>query len=90
MTPRITTLPIVPPCPTCAHHDTLVVLGDRLDHPHPWLVWRTRRTFICVCHHCGEVVTLDEQRARRGRWPRERHPSPHPVIVGRAGSSAAA
>ncbi len=79
MAPRGITLQVIPPCPACAHCDTLVVLGDRLDRPHSWLVWRTRRMFICVCLHCGDVVTLEEQRATDGRRPGERCPSVAPA-----------
>lgn len=85
MTPEVTTLQVVPPCPACAHRDTLVVLGDRLDRPHPWLVWRTRRTFIYLCLHCEAVVALEEQRAARRPHARERHPPAHPIIVVGAG-----
>jgi len=28
MAPRGITLEVIPPCPACAHRDTLVVLGD--------------------------------------------------------------
>jgi len=79
MAPRDITLQVIPPCPACARRDTLVVLGDRLDRPHPWLVWRTRRTFICVCLHCGDVVTLEEQWATDGRRATARPPSVTPA-----------
>jgi hypothetical protein len=85
MTPEVTTLQVVPPCPACAHRDTLVVLGDRLDRPHPWLVWRTRRTFIYLCLHCEAIVVLEEQRAGRGPRVGERRPPVYPVIVMGAG-----
>ncbi len=74
MTPDVTTLQVVPPCPTCAHRDTLVMLGDRLDHPHPWLVWRTRRTFIYLCLHCEAVVALAACRRERRCGLRDRVP----------------
>ena len=80
-----TTLQVVPPCPTCAYRDTLVVLGDRMDRPHPWLVWRTRRTFIYLCLHCEAVVALEEQRAGRRPHAGEYRPPAHPVIVLGAG-----
>ncbi len=63
MMPDVTTLHVVPLCPACAHRETLVMLGDRLDRLHPWLVWRTRRTFIYLCLHCEAIVALEEPQA---------------------------
>ncbi len=62
-----TAMEAVPPCPACGRHDSLVVLGTRLDRAHPVLVWRTGRTFICTCTECGAVVTLRERPARQGQ-----------------------
>ena len=85
MMPDVTTLHVVPLCPACAHRETLVMLGDRLDRLHPWLVWRTRRTFIYLCLHCEAIVALEEPQAGRRRRSSERRPPAHPVIVMGAG-----
>ena len=85
MTPDVATLQVVPLCPACAHRETLVMLGDRVDRGRPWFVWRTRRTFVYLCLHCEAVVALEEPQAGRGQRSSERPLSARPVIVMGAG-----
>lgn len=61
------------PCPACGRRDGLVVLGARQDHTHPWLVWRTTRTYIYTCLHCEAIVAMEEQRAGRSRRSAQSH-----------------